>query len=158
MVVEIKADVDNARAIANDMDSYGESVAKSGGRCSQESYSRDTAFGEEFMRRASAYTRLLQETGANIGEAMSGFSQRVCDAAEIFERAEERQTASINKAEVVVQEAVSVVGKTRDKTSTSGMREASQKNESDGAFEPLLSLVDGVANVFSAPPLPPKTF
>ena len=31
MVVEIKADVDNARAIANDMDSYGESVSESAG-------------------------------------------------------------------------------------------------------------------------------
>lgn len=73
MVVEIKADVENARAIANDMDSYGESVSESAGRCGQEAYSRDTAFGEEFMRSASAYTRLLQGTGANIGEAMSGF-------------------------------------------------------------------------------------
>ena len=74
MVVEIKADVDNARAIANDMDSYGESVSESAGRCGQEAYSRDTAFGKEFMRSASAYTQLLQGTGANIGEAMSGFS------------------------------------------------------------------------------------
>lgn len=32
MVVEIKADVENARAIANDMDSYGESVSESAGR------------------------------------------------------------------------------------------------------------------------------
>ena len=46
MVVEIKADVDNARAIANDMDSYGESVSESAGRCGQEAYSRDTAFGK----------------------------------------------------------------------------------------------------------------
>ena len=91
MVVEIKADVENARAIANDMDSYGESVSESAGRCGQEAYSRDTAFGEEFMRSASAYTRLLQGTGANIGEAMSGFSQRVCSAARIFEQAEEKQ-------------------------------------------------------------------
>ena len=36
MVVEIKADVENARAIANDMDSYGESVSESAGRCGQE--------------------------------------------------------------------------------------------------------------------------
>ena len=48
MVVEIKADVDNARAIANDMDSYGESVSESAGRCGQEAYSRDTAFGKEY--------------------------------------------------------------------------------------------------------------
>ena len=83
MVVEIKADVDNARAIANDMDSYGESVSESAGRCGQEAYSRDTAFGKEFKRSASAYTRLLQGTGANIGEALIGFYQPGCSAAVI---------------------------------------------------------------------------
>lgn len=155
MVVEIKADVDNARAIANDMDSYGESVSESAGRCGQEAYSRDTAFGKEFMRSASAYTQLLQGTGANIGEAMSSFSQRVCSAAKIFEQAEEQQVASIDKAEVTVQEAASVVGKTKGKASD--IHETSKKNESDEAFEPLLSLVDSVVNVLSIPPLPPKT-
>ena len=137
MVVEIKADVDNARAIANDMDSYGESVSESAGRCGQEAYSRDTAFGKEFMRSASAYTQLLQGTGANIGEAMSSFSQRVCSAAKIFEQA------------------APVVGKTKGKASD--IHETSKKNESDEAFEPLLSLVDSVVNVLSIPPLPPKT-
>ena len=151
MVVEIKADVDNARAIANDMDSYGESVSESAGRCGQEAYSRDTAFGKEFMRSASAYTQLLQGTGANIGEAMSSFSQRVCSAAKIFEQ----QVASIDKAEVTVQEAAPVVGKTKGKASD--IHETSKKNESDEAFEPLLSLVDSVVNVLSIPPLPPKT-
>mgnify|MGYP000685960403 CR=1 FL=1 len=35
---------------------------------------------------------------------MSSFSQRVCSAAKIFEQAEEQQVASIDKAEVTVQE------------------------------------------------------
>lgn len=86
---------------------------------------------------------------------MSGFSQRVCSAAKIFEQAEEQQVASINKAEVTVQEAAPVVGKTKGKASD--IHETSKKNESDEAFEPLLSLVDSVVNVLSIPPLPPKT-
>ena len=83
------------------------------------------------------------------------FSQRVCSAAKIFEQAEEQQVASIDKAEVTVQEAAPVVGKTKGKASD--IHETSKKNESDEAFEPLLSLVDSVVNVLSIPPLPPKT-
>ena len=76
-------------------------------------------------------------------------------AAARHKQAEEQQVASIDKAEVTVQEAAPVVGKTKGKASD--IHETSKKNESDEAFEPLLSLVDSVVNVLSIPPLPPKT-